>query len=132
MKNPTSLLVLLLVVAAASPVAAQSHLAQLVEISPPSLLEDEAPLFDPRHISCGMTAAQVTEAMRGRPDVRPAPDLWVYWHFNSAADRTGKFNTLVVYFTEGRVTKYRLVERKALEALLAAVKKAQSGAVAKQ
>ena len=115
----------------ASGAAAQAEPQRLVEISPPSLLEGEASLFEPRHIACGMTAAQVTEAMRGRPDQKPVADLWVYWQFQAAADRTGKFNTLVVYFNaDGRVSKFRLVERKALVALLEAVRKAKAEAVA--
>ena len=130
MRNPIPTFVLIAFTAFASGAAAQVDDPRLVEISPPSLLENEAPLFEPRHIGLGMTAAEVTDAMHGKPDQRPAPELWVYWHFQTAADRTGKYNTLVVYFTEGRVTKLRLVERKALAALLEAVRQAKAGAVA--
>ena len=130
MRNPIPILVLIAFTAFASGAAAQVDAPRLVEISPPSLLENDASLFEPRHIGFGMTAAQVTEAMHGKPDQKPAADLWVYWRFHTAADRTGKFNTLVVYFTEGRVTKFRLVERKALAALLDAVRQAKAGAVA--
>ena len=127
MRNPIPTLALIACTAFASIASAQVEMQRLVEISPPSLLEGEAPLFEPRHIGFGMTAAQVTEAMQGKPDQKPAADLWVYWHFHIAADRTGKFNTLVIYFTEGRVTKFRLVERKALTALLDAVRQANAG-----
>jgi hypothetical protein len=130
MRNPIPTLVLIAFTACTPGVGAQVETQRLVEISPPSLLEDEAALFEPRHIGFGMTAPQVTEAMHGKPDQKPAADLWVYWHFHTAADRTGKFNTLVVYFTEGRVTKFRLVERKALAALLGAVRQAKAGAIA--
>jgi hypothetical protein len=122
----------LLLAAFAPCAAAQTEALRLVEIPPASLLEDEASLFEPRHIAFGMTPKQLTEAMRGGPDQKPAADLWVYWHFHAAADPAGKFTTLVVYFTEGRVTKFRLVERKALAALLSEVKKAQAAAVAKK
>ena len=132
MKSLASYIVLFLAATFAPRAVAQTEALRLVETPPASLLENDASLFEPRHIACGMTAAQLLEAMHGRPDEKPAPDLWVYWRFQAAADPSGKFNTLVVYFTEGRVTKFRLVERKALVALLTEVKKAQAAAVAKK
>lgn len=133
MKHLASLLTLLFAFAWVPCATAQAEAARIVESPPPSLLEGDGPLFAPRHIACNMTAAQVIDAMHGGPDQKPADDLWVYWHFHPAIDRTGKFNTLVVYFNgQGRVSKFRLVERKALAALLQEVRRARAGAVVAQ
>lgn len=105
----------------------------LVE-SPPSHLDDDGPLHEPRHVRFGMTPADVRAAMHGKPDVQLTPDLWVYWHFHSGMVSAEKFDTLIVSFAGGRVTQYRLVERKAVRALLQTLKPAPppAGDVAKK
>lgn len=108
------------------------------QTQPPSLaesprytdLDDDGPLTEPRHIGFNMTPDDVVIAMKGKPDEKLAPDLWVYWRFRAAsAAELPAFDTLVVYFSQGRVVKYRLVEGKPILALLAEVRKnAKAGA----
>lgn len=97
--------------------------AELRDSSPPGL-DDDGPLSEPRHIRFGLTPAEVVTAMQGQPDARLSPDIWVYWRFRSAIDGAQKFDTLVVFFSRDRVTKYRLVERQPIVALLAQIRSA--------
>lgn len=122
---------LLLVAALVDPATAQTQPQSLTESSPRLDLDDDGPLTEPRHIGFGMTAEDVMMAMKGKPDEKLAPDLWVYWHFRAltAGDRH-PFDTLVVYFSEGRVVKYRLVERQPVLALLNDLRKQAKAAKA--
>jgi hypothetical protein len=113
---------LLLSAASTMPALAQERPGRLVEFIAPESVDDDGPLSLPRHVGFGMTPRAVMDAMKGKPDEKPAADLWVYWHFRAGgAPELQKYNTLVIYFVEGRVAKYRLVERQALAALLKAV-----------
>ncbi len=86
--------------------------------------EESGALLEPRHVRFGMTPGEVMTAMHGKPDVVLAPNLWVYWRFRAAVGRNQrKFDTLVVYFSQNRVTKFRLVERKAMQELIATLRK---------
>jgi hypothetical protein len=114
---------LMLATASSTPVFAQERPGRLVEFTTPASVDDDGPLGLPRHVGFGMTPRAVMDAMKGKPDEKPAADLWVYWHFRAGgAPEVQKYNTLVIYFVEGRVAKYRLVERQALTALLNTVK----------
>lgn len=57
----------------------------------------------------------------GRPVERLTPDLWIYWRYYSAEDaaETGGYDTLVVAFSRGRVSRMRLVKGDDLRAHLA-------------
>ena len=97
----------------------------LIGMPSPTPQEELGPLNEPRHVRFGMTPDDVKRAMLGKPDVVLAPDLWVYWGFRVSNDRDRqKFDTLVIYFAENHVVKYRLVERKAMQALIESVRKA--------
>jgi hypothetical protein len=134
MKHPLLACALLFTLVATSRVAANMPLSSLVEHSPPSLREDDAPLFEPRHVGFGMTPEVVREAMHGKPDVTLSPEIWVYWNFRSGLVGAEKFDALVVTFVRGRVKEYRLVERKAVLALQETLRKnpPNSGTLAKQ
>lgn len=114
------------------PVSGQPTDGSLVETSRPYL--DDGPLSEPRHIRFGMTPAEVRVAMHGKPDAQLAPGIWVYWHFQSGILGAEKFDTLLVSFTRGQVTQYRLVERKAVRALMQALHKTPptAGAIVKK
>jgi hypothetical protein len=91
-------------------------------------VDDDGPLSEPRHIEFGMKPTQVVETMKGEPDEKLTPDIWVYWDFQSGIVGAGKFDTLVVFFGRDRVVKYRLVERKAVRALLAELRQTRPSA----
>lgn len=104
----------------------RAQLAEPAELreSAPATIDDDGPLSEPRHIRFGVTPDDVVIAMKGRPDARLSPDIWVYWHFQAAIGGAQKFDTLVVFFSRDRVTKYRLVERQPIVALLAQLRAA--------
>jgi hypothetical protein len=84
-----------------------------------SEIDDDGPLMEPRHVRLGMTPTEVLYSMKGKPDAKLAPDVWVYWGFHARLPRAEqKFNTLVIVFEEGRVQKYKLSERKSVVALM--------------
>ena len=113
-----------LVLAASTACGAQHEPASLIEVSPPTPQEEIGPLTEPRHVGFGMAPEEVITAMKGKPDVVLAPDLWVYWAFRISTDpAAAKFDTLVIYFGQNRVVKYRLVERKGMLALIAGLRK---------
>jgi hypothetical protein len=115
---------LLFIVAVTPRVAAElPPPGNLVEYSPPTLLDGDASLFEPRHVAFGMTPGSVREAMHGKPDVMLSSDIWVYWNFRSGLVGAEKFDTLLVTFVGGRVKQYRLVERKAVLALQETLRK---------
>lgn len=67
----------------------------------------------------GALAADVVAAL-GDPAVRLSRDVWVYWNHRTdqvALQQQG-FDTLVVAFTQGRVTNLRLVTHQSVEALM--------------
>lgn len=112
---------------------AQDASSSLFELSGSSL-DDDGPLTEPRHIRLGMTPEDVRVAMKGKPDVALAPEIWVYWHFRNRIVGMEKFDTLVVTFARGQVRQFRLVERKAMLALIEELRKTppSTGVVAKK
>lgn len=89
------------------------------DVLPDAESEDRESLSEPRHVRCAMTPPEVVQAMHGQPDARLSPDIWVYWAFQvRCAPELQKYNTLLVHFSEGRVSKYQLVEAKEVKALL--------------
>lgn len=123
-------LVLLLCTALSSTGQAQSPAAPLAEAI--ARLDDDGPLSEPRHVGFGMTPEEVQSAMLGKPDTRLTPEIWVYWHFRSGIVGAEKFDTLVVTFSRGRVTQYRLVERQAVLALMEDLRRKARPTVAKK
>lgn len=124
---------LLATVAGLPLVRAQPPESFLLE-SPLPRLDDDGPLSEPRHIRFGLTPTEVRGSMQGAPDVQLTPDIWVYWHFRSGIIGAEKFDTLIVSFGGGRVTRYRLAERKAVQALIDSLRptQASAGPVAKK
>ena len=87
-------------------------------------IDDDGPLMEPRHVRLGMNPTEVLYAMKGKPDAKLAPDVWVYWRFHARGiPAEQKFNTLVIVFEEGRVQRYKLSERKAVAAVLEQLRK---------
>lgn len=97
-----------------APLRAQEAASSLFE-KPTASLDDDGPLSEPRHIRLGLTPDEVWISMKGKPDVTLTPEIWVYWDFRGGG---GRFDTLVVTFARGQVRQFRLVERKAMLALI--------------
>lgn len=115
---------LLLLATLSTHALAQAQPEFLSETSIRGPVDDEGPLSEPRHIAFGMNPDGVVNAMKGKPDGKLAPDIWVYWNFRSAFNsETPRFDTLIVFFSSERVFKYRLVEKQAVLALLAQARK---------
>jgi hypothetical protein len=70
----------------------------------------------PPFVERGTRAADVV-AQLGPPALKFGRDAWVYWDYRAAPSATSEFDTLVLLFSDGRVTHIRLVSRPAVEAL---------------
>lgn len=91
--------------------------------------DSDGPVTEPRRIALRMTPAEVEGAMQGRADETLSPDIWIYWNFRlSIEPALQKYDTLIVYFSRGRVLKYQLVERAVLAALLRDIRKTRTPA----
>lgn len=80
--------------------------------------DDTVPLPAQPFAAVGMTREALL-AQLGPPDLRPGADLWVFFDFRARrrpADE--RSDALVVVFSGGRVTRVRLTERAAVEALV--------------
>lgn len=81
----------------------------------PPRLDEVAPAVAPRRIGLRMTPEDVVRAMRGNPDAYLAPDIWVYWQFQVSSNPAPRDpDTLLVFFSQGRVVHYKLVRREAV------------------
>lgn len=70
------------------------------------------------YISRGMSRAAVTEEL-GAPAASVGPDVWVYWDFRAKGRPGGeRWDTLLVVFEQGRVSRIRLTEQAPVVALL--------------
>jgi hypothetical protein len=77
----------------------------------------------------GRSHAEV-ERHLGPPAHRIYADVWVYWdcESNMPEDKARHFDTMILTFTNGRVSNVRLAPRKSVEELIARVKAAQEAA----
>lgn len=81
----------------------------------PPRLDEVAPPVPPRRIGLRMTPEDVARAMRGNPDAYLSPDIWVYWHFQVSPNPGPRDpDTLIVFFSQGRVVQYKLASREAV------------------
>ena len=74
----------------------------------------------------GRSPAEV-ERHLGPPAHRIYANVWVYWdcESNMPEDKVRHFDTMIITFTNGRVSNVRLAPRKSVEELIARVKAAQ-------
>lgn len=81
----------------------------------PPRLGEVAPLVPPRRIALGMSPDDVARAMHGNPDAYLSPDIWVYWRFQASSNPgPNEPDTLIVFFSQGRVSHYKIVARQAV------------------
>ena len=70
-----------------------------------------------------MTADQV-ELLLGPAADQPTADVWVYWNYRAYDSNRSlrKFDTLLVFLEEGKVTDLRLVESSQVRSVIQPVK----------
>ncbi|MEO7411742.1 MAG: hypothetical protein ABIZ81_00165 [Opitutaceae bacterium] len=93
-----------------------------IQPSPLAVSEALVPLNSNPVVSKGMSRETV-DFMLGKPDARLSADVWVYWNFKAKGVPGGDAgDTLIVKFTDDRVTLLRLSRSEPVRAFIAQAK----------
>jgi hypothetical protein len=95
--------------------------ASAFAVAPESTALDDplVPLRIFSHVNKGMSPTEV-QRMIGVADATVGREIWIYWNFDADNVATPRgWDTLVIQFTDGRVSTLRLAPNQSVRALLA-------------